>query len=77
MKIKTQNAGKALEKGQLWKMKDNTHIQIVLVGKHLAHFKLFRNQKRVPTMLKAIHEVQDYLKSNKAELVEPAATESS
>jgi len=59
-----------LEKGQLWKMEDDTHLQVVMIGKHLVHFKRFRNQKRVPTMLKAIREVQEFLRSRGAVLVE-------
>ena len=61
-----------MEKGQIWKMEDDTHLQIVLVGKHLAHYKHFKTQKRVPTMLKAIHEVQAYLKSHGGVLIESA-----
>lgn len=73
MKVKTKKGLPSLEKGQLWKVND-THVEIVLVGKHLAHYKLYKNQKRVPTMLKAIQEIQEYLKTNKAELIESAAS---
>ncbi len=41
----------------------------VEVGKTLTHYRLFQNQKRVPTSLGRIQMVQDYLKNNQAKLV--------
>jgi hypothetical protein len=57
-----------LEKGQLWKT-DKGHVEIMEVGKTLAHYRLFQNQKRVPTNLGRIQMVQDYLKTNAGKLV--------
>lgn len=62
----------ALAKGQLWKM-DDKHIEIMEVGKTLAHYRLFQNQKRVPISLGGIAAVQAYLKTNGAKLVRKAA----
>ena len=61
----------ALEKGQLWKLSD-TLIEIVGVGKSLAHYKRFHNpkQKGVPTKLERIQTVENYLKNEGAILVE-------
>jgi hypothetical protein len=62
-----------LEKGQIWQLGE-TRIEIVEVGKTLTHFKHFKtiNQKRVPVELKGIPIVQEYLKVNKAKLIQEA-----
>jgi hypothetical protein len=57
-----------LAKGQLWKT-DKGHVEIMEVGKTLTHYRLFQNQKRVPTSLGRIEMVQDYLKNNQAKLI--------
>ncbi len=57
-----------LKPGQLWRLADS-HIEIMEVGKSLAHYRRFKNQKRVPTSLDSIKTVQDYLAKNKATLV--------
>jgi hypothetical protein len=61
-----------LAKGQLWKM-DDRHIEIMEVGKTLAHYRLFQTQKRVPISLNAITAVQAYLQTNGARLVRKTA----
>ena len=61
-----------LAKGQLWKMSDR-QIEIMEVGKTLAHYRLFQTQKRVPISLGGITTVQAYLKTNRAKLVRKAA----
>jgi hypothetical protein len=58
----------SLVKGQLWKT-EKGHVEIMEVGKTLTHYRLFQNQKRVPTSLGRIQMVQDYLKTNQAKLV--------
>ena len=60
-----------LEKNQLWKMGDTTHIKILEVGKHLTHFKHYKtiDQKRVPIQLNNIVAVQELLKENGATLI--------
>jgi hypothetical protein len=60
-----------LEKNQLWKMGDTTHIKILEVGKHLTHFKHYKtvDQKRVPIQLNNIVAVQELLKENGAKLI--------
>ncbi len=66
MKVKSRI--EPLAKGQLWKMND-THVEIMEVGKTLTHYRLYQNQKRVPISLGGIGTVQEYLKKNKAVLV--------
>jgi hypothetical protein len=68
MKLKTLPAPPALVKGQLWKT-EKGHVEIMEVGKTLTHYRLFQNQRRVPTSLGRIQMVQDYLKNNQAKLV--------
>jgi hypothetical protein len=58
----------SLEKGQLWKT-EKGHVEIMEVGKTLAHYRLFTTQRRVPTSLGRIQMVQDYLRDNQAKLV--------
>ena len=71
MKAKNRISSIALEKGQLWKLED-THIQIVEVGKTLIHYKRFSNlkQKGVPTKLERAGTVADFLKAKRATLVQ-------
>ena len=57
-----------LEKGQLWKT-ETSQVEIMSVGKTLAHYRFFQNQKRTPTTLSPIQMVQDYLKEHSAILV--------
>lgn len=59
-----------LEKDQLWQLAE-THIKIVGVGKHLAHFKHCKtlDQKRVTIQLQSIVELQKYLKDHRGKLV--------
>ncbi|MDB6067676.1 MAG: hypothetical protein JWR26_3884 [Pedosphaera sp.] len=57
-----------LIKGQLWKT-EKGHVEIMEVGKTLTHYRLFQNQKRVPTSLGRIQMVQDYLRDHQAKLV--------
>ena len=58
----------SLVKGQLWKT-EKGHVEIMEVGKTLAHYRLFQNQKRVPTQPRRIQMIQDYLKNNQAKLI--------
>jgi hypothetical protein len=68
MKVKKSSPPLALAKGQLWKT-EKGNVEIMEVGKTLTHYRLFQNQKRVPTSLGRIQMVQDYLKNNQARLV--------
>jgi hypothetical protein len=68
MKSKKTNPTPQLAKGQLWKT-EKGHVEIMEVGKTLTHYRLYQNQKRVPTNLGRIEMVQDYLKNNQAKLV--------
>ncbi len=68
MKLTKSSALPSLEKGQLWQT-EKGHVEIMEVGKTLTHYRLFQNQKRVPTSLGRIQMVQDYLKKNGGRLV--------
>ncbi len=68
MKSKKTTPNPLLEKGQLWKT-EKGHVEIMEVGKTLTHYRLYQNQKRVPTSLGRIDVVQDYLKNNQGKLV--------
>jgi len=68
MKSKKLTPPPQLAKGQLWKT-EKGHVEIMEVGKTLAHYRLFQNQKRVPTNLGTIEMVQDYLREHEATLV--------
>jgi hypothetical protein len=68
MKLTKSSSLPALEKGQLWQT-ENGQVEIMEVGKTLTHYRLFRNQKRVPTSLGRIQMVQDYLRNNGGKLV--------
>lgn len=71
MKLKNATTLPPLVKGQLWKT-EKGHVEIMEVGKTLTHYRLFQNQKRVPTSLGRIQMVQDYLRNNQAKLVKNA-----
>jgi len=71
MKLKNTTTLPPLVKGQLWKT-EKGHVEIMEVGKTLTHYRLFQNQKRVPTSLGRIQMVQDYLRNNQAKLVKNA-----
>lgn len=70
MKSKNRVAAVTLEKGQIWRLEDS-HIQIVEIGKNLTHYKRYNNlkQKGVPTKLERTRAVEQYLKSQRATLV--------
>ena len=68
MKLKKASLPLELAKGQLWKT-EKGNVEIMAVGKTLTHYRLFQNQKRVPTSLGRIQMVQDYLRNNQAKLV--------
>ncbi len=59
-----------LQTGQIWKM-DDANLQVELTGKLLVHYKLFRGKaKRAPISLAAKGVVEQFLKKNRAVLVE-------
>ena len=68
MKLNKTTAAPSLEKGQLWQT-EKGNVEIMEVGKTLAHYRFFHNQKRAPTTLGRIQMVQDYLKTNRGKLV--------
>lgn len=68
MKSKKTTAPPQLAKGQLWKT-EKGNVEIMEVGKTLAHYRLYQNQKRVPTSLGRIEMVQEFLQNNQAKLV--------
>lgn len=69
VKRKRRTARRELQSGQVWRMAD-TNLHIELVGTTLVHYKLFKpNVKRTPTSMSVKRVVEDYLKKNKAVLV--------
>ena len=59
-----------LQSGQVWRMADSD-LHVKQVGKLLVHYKLFRGgAKRTPTSLSTKRLVEEYLKENKAVLVQ-------
>ena len=59
-----------LAKGQLWKTKD-AHIQIVERGRILVHYKMLRELGQMRrTQMSRVENMEDYLRANKALLVE-------
>ena len=68
-KTNSKKTPPALAKGQLWKM-DHTHIQIVELGKMLVHYKMLRDLGQMRrTQMSRIESMEDYLKTNEAQLV--------
>jgi hypothetical protein len=57
-----------LKAGQLWHMAE-AHLQVVMVGKLLVHYKLGKPAAvRVPHSCNCIKTIEEYLKVNKAVL---------
>ncbi len=70
MKRKTRITLPPLQSGQVWQMED-ANLQVEMIGKLLVHYKLFKgNAKRAPVSLAGIGVVEQFLKKNKAVLVE-------
>jgi hypothetical protein len=71
MKVKDnlKKSSPALAKGQLWKLED-THIQIVELGKMLVHYKMLRELGQMRrTQMSRIDSMETYLRDNRATLV--------
>jgi hypothetical protein len=70
MNHKSRIPANPLETGQVWRM-EGSRLLIELVGKHLVHYKLIKNDaKRTPLSLSNKKSVEKYLKTNKAVLVQ-------
>ena len=67
MKLNKTIQQPALMKGQFWKTSKG-NVEIMEVGKTLAHYRLFMDEKRVPTRMGGIDMVQDYIRKNKGKL---------
>jgi hypothetical protein len=73
MKTSRRKSSPALAKGQVWRTKDR-HIRIVELGKMLVHYKMLRDLRQMRrTQMSRIDSMQDYLKTNEAQLVEKSA----
>ena len=56
--------------GQIWKMK-GSQLEIGIVGRHLVHYKLFKGEmKRTSNSMSNKDQVKEFLKKNKAILVQ-------
>ena len=63
----------ALAKGQLWKTKES-YIQITDIGKTLVDYRMMRKLGQMRRTQTTVHAtMEDYLKTNKARLVEGAS----
>lgn len=70
MKKLSRTPSPELQQGQVWRMPD-ANLQIEMVGKQLVHYKLIKtNAKRTPVSLTGKEALQQYLKRNKAILVQ-------
>jgi hypothetical protein len=70
MNHKRRIPARELATGQVWRM-EGSRLCIELVGKHLVHYKLIKDQaKRTPLSLSNKRSVEKYLKDKKAVLVE-------
>jgi hypothetical protein len=60
-----------LEKGQLWKLREEGYLYIAARGKRLIHYKLLKQpaQRRAPTRMVGFEALEAYLKAHQAELV--------
>ncbi len=75
MKLNRKSAAAlVLAKGQIWKLQDS-HIEILEMGKRLASYKHFRtlDNRRAPTQLANIQSVQEMLTTHKAVLLDTKA----
>ena len=75
MKLNRKSAAAlVLVKGQIWKLQDS-HIEILEMGKRLASYKHFRtlDNRRAPTQLANIASVQEMLTTHKAVLLDTKA----
>lgn len=69
-KKNTTRKRRPLAKGQVWKTKD-FHVQIVDLGNILVHYKLVKDLGQMRrTQMSRIENMEDYLRTNKARLVE-------
>lgn len=60
----------ALRSGQVWELQDS-NLLIGLIGKTLVHYKHYKGKtKRAPISLTGIKVLEEYLKENKAILVQ-------
>jgi len=73
MKTNGKKSAPALAKGQLWKTKTG-HIRIVELGKILVHYKMLKDLHQMRrTQMSRIDNMEVYLKTNGARLVENSA----
>ena len=73
MSTKTNGIGREsapLAKGQLWRTEQG-HVRIVELGKVLVHYKMLKDLRQMRrTQMSSIDNMETYLKSNAAQLVE-------
>jgi hypothetical protein len=71
MKNKPKKSDGELTKGQVWRTAE-AYLQIMDRGKRLISYKMMkeRGKKAVMTQMSAIATVEEYLKANKAELID-------
>ena len=73
MKTDRKKTSPALAKGQLWRTAQ-CHIRIVELGKMLVHYRMLRDLRQMRrTQMSRIDNMEVYLKTNRAQLVENSA----
>ena len=73
MKTNGRKPSPALAKGQLWRT-EKGHIRIVELGKMLVHYRMLRDLRQMRrTQMSRIDNMEVYLKTNRAQLVENSA----
>ncbi len=69
-KVSRATLKQPLETGQLWRVAD-MNLRVGLIGKVLVHYKLAKpNAVRIPNSVSGKTTVEEYLKKNKAVLIE-------
>jgi hypothetical protein len=74
MKTNGKKSAPALANGQVWRM-GKVHIRIVELGKLLVHYKMLRDLRQMRrTQVSRIDNMETYLRTNKAQLVDSSVT---
>lgn len=73
MKTNEIKSSPALARGQLWRT-ETGHIRIMELGKMLVHYKMSKDlRRRQKTQMSRIDNMEVYLRTNRAQLVEDGA----
>jgi hypothetical protein len=74
MKTNGKNPTPALANGQVWRT-GKVHIRIMELGKLLVHYKMLKDLRQMRrTQVSRIDNMETYLKTNRAQLVDSSVT---